>query len=78
MLPDHDIVKIMAKAKQKMVRVYLKQPYKVLSIVDLKQRDKEKENASSPLKFFRAENHLKLHTVLRSTFQGDKDQKEPN
>jgi hypothetical protein len=54
------------KAKIQMMQVYLKTPYKVLTISEIKQ--KEKENYS-PLKLFRAENNLAVHTNLRSDHQ---------
>lgn len=47
----------------KMMQVYLKAPYQVLTINEIKL--KQRENYS-PIKLFRAENNLVLHTVLRS------------
>ena len=46
--------------------MYLKAPYQVLTINEIKL--KQKENYS-PIKLFRAENNLVLHTVLRSNQQ---------
>jgi hypothetical protein len=45
------------------MQVYLKAPYQVLTINEIKL--KQRENYS-PIKLFRAENNLVLHTVLRS------------
>lgn len=61
-----DLKKSMQKAKMKMMQVYLKAPYQVLTINEIKL--KQKENYS-PIKLFRAENNLVLHTVLRSNQQ---------
>lgn len=60
---DLDLKKSMQKAKMKMMQVYLKAPYQVLTINEIKL--KQRENYS-PIKLFRAENNLVLHTVLRS------------
>jgi hypothetical protein len=59
---DLDLKKSMQKAKMKMMQVYLKAPYQVLTINEIKL--KQKENYS-PIQLFRAENNLVLHTVLR-------------
>ena len=61
-----DMKKSMQKAKMKMMQVYLKAPYQVLTINEIKL--KQKENYS-PIKLFRAENNLVLHTVLRTNQQ---------
>lgn len=60
---DLDLKKSMQKAKMKMMQVYLKAPYQVLTINEIKL--KQRENYS-PIKLFRAENNLVVHTVLRS------------
>mmetsp|Transcript_550 Transcript_550/g.613 ORF Transcript_550/g.613 Transcript_550/m.613 type:complete len:122 (+) Transcript_550:472-837(+) len=46
---------------KRMVQIYLKSPYKILSIKDIKQRDRE----GSPSKLFHAENQLKVATDFR-------------
>ena len=39
-----------------MIKVYLKSPYKVLTIDQIKQKKREERISDSPLKMFRAEN----------------------
>jgi len=48
-----------------MFQVYLTTPYKVLSINEIKTKDKVKEEQFSPIKLFRAENALNMNTVFR-------------
>jgi hypothetical protein len=48
-----------------MIQIYLTTPYKVLSINEIKTKDKEKEEHFSPIKLFRAENALNMDTVFR-------------
>ena len=49
-----------------MVNIYLKTPYKVLTINELKKQEKQKDDLlDPPLKLYRAENNLVLHTVFR-------------
>ena len=72
-----------------MINIYLKTPYKVLTIDEIKtkeKQDKEREflDASSPNRLFIAENNLKIHTMYReknkyaSTSKGRKFQKTLN
>jgi hypothetical protein len=44
--------------------VYLKTPYKVLTIDEIKRAEREKEY--TPMKLFKAENNLDVHTDYRS------------
>eukprot|EP00356_Strombidium_inclinatum_P012796 CAMPEP_0170493706 /NCGR_PEP_ID=MMETSP0208-20121228/14223_1 /TAXON_ID=197538 /ORGANISM="Strombidium inclinatum, Strain S3" /LENGTH=76 /DNA_ID=CAMNT_0010769661 /DNA_START=1881 /DNA_END=2111 /DNA_ORIENTATION=- len=48
-----------------MISIYLQTPYKVLSINEIKTKDKEREEQNSPTKLFRAENSLNLNTIFR-------------
>jgi len=48
-----------------MIQIYLTTPYKVLSINEIKSKDKEREDNFSPMKLFRAENELNMKTVFR-------------
>jgi hypothetical protein len=50
-----------------MIQVYLKTPYKVLTIDEIKKAEREKNEfkAYSPMRIFKAENNLELHTDFR-------------
>ena len=50
-----------------MIQVYLKTPYKVLTIDEIKkaQREKNELKEYSPMRMFKAENNLELHTDYR-------------
>lgn len=49
-----------------MINIYLKTPYKVMTIDQLKKQEKMKDDVlDPPLKLYRAENNLVLHTVYR-------------
>lgn len=49
-----------------MVNIYLKTPYKVLTIDEIKKKERMKDDMiDPPLKLYRAENNLVLHTVFR-------------
>jgi hypothetical protein len=57
-----------------MINVYLQTPYKVLTIDQIKMKEKENQQVDSTEKLFRAENNLHIHTVLRSNY-GDANMK---
>jgi hypothetical protein len=68
---DMDVRRSYQKNNQKMINIYLKKPYKVLTIDQIKSREKmdreqNQENVNpSPNELFIAENNLKLHTLYR-------------
>jgi hypothetical protein len=71
-LDDEDIRKSYYKNNQKMINIYLKTPYKVLTIDQIKSKERvERERDlmdtvnQSPNRLFIAENNLKIHTLYR-------------
>ena len=67
---DMDIRKSIQKNNAKMINIYLKTPYKVLSINEIKNkekvdREKDLENNISPTRLYRAENNLNIATNYR-------------
>jgi hypothetical protein len=65
-----DIRKSILKNNAKMVNIYLKTPYKVLSINEIKtkekvHRERDIEMNISPTRLFRAENNLDIATKYR-------------
>ena len=63
---DGELIRAQLKrANETMKNVYLQTPYKVLAF---RQVSKKKDNQQSPVKLYRAENSLRIHTVLRESF----------
>ena len=69
---EDDVRKSYYKNNQKMINIYLKTPYKVLTIDQIKNKekvDRERELVDStnlsPNRLYHAENNLKIHTALR-------------
>lgn len=67
---ENDVRKNYHRKNQKMINIYLKTPYKVLTINEIKNKEKlDKERGlydqSPNAKLFIAENNLKLHTLIR-------------
>lgn len=58
---EFDVRQQIQRANQKMVNVYLQKPYKVLSIHQIRQKEKDMIN-QSPARLYQAENILKVHT----------------
>ena len=55
--------------------MYLKTPYKVLTIDEIKNNEKEKNDYKdySPIKLFQAENNLDIHTEYRKKEEQNKN-----
>lgn len=75
-MEDMDIRKSMQKNNAKMINIYLKTPYKVLTINQIKtkekvdrERDLEINMNVSPTRLFRAENNLDIATNYRQKKQ---------
>lgn len=51
-----------------MINVYLQAPYKVLTIDQIKMKERENQPIDTTSKLFRAENNLNIHTVLRTNY----------
>lgn len=63
---DMKVRKSLDRANKKMINIYLKTPYKVMTYDELKKKEKMKDDLlDPPLKLYRAENNLVLHTVFR-------------
>tara|TARA_B110000285_G_C15126681_1_gene620677 strand:+ start:1827 stop:2018 length:192 start_codon:yes stop_codon:yes gene_type:complete len=58
-----------------MIQVYLKTPYKVLTIDEIKKAERERNESKeySPMRIFKAENNLELHTDFRRTNDENKN-----
>ena len=69
-LDDMDIRKSIQKNNAKMINIYLKTPYKVMTINEIKTKEKEVRDRDldanmSPTRLFRAENNLAIQTRFR-------------
>jgi len=70
-IDEEDVRKSYYKNNQKMINIYLKTPYKVLTIDQIKNKekiDRERDLVDavnpSPSRLYLAENNLKIHTML--------------
>jgi hypothetical protein len=84
---DLDIRKSMQKNNAKMINIYLKTPYKVLTINEVKakertERERDLEVGISPTRLFRAENNLAIENNYRGrknyTSKGGKFKHKPD
>lgn len=85
---DEDVRRSYYKNNQKMINIYLKTPYKVLTIDQIKNKEKVDRERDfmgsvnlSPDRLYHAENNLKIHTLFRekqnyATTKGGKFKKD--
>jgi len=60
------------KQKEDLIGIYMKKPYKVMSIKQIKQRE---QRDHTNVRLFQAENNLKIHTGYNSNRYNQKSQR---